>query len=215
MARRKKEPKAVHRHNIASAAQELFEKKGIEATTMDEIAKKAGYSKATLYVYFQNKEEIVGVLVLESMKKLYDYIAAAIEEKESAKVRYYRICEALVRYQEEYPFYFKTVLEGINIDFEHSKCLPEEEETFRIGEEINLLLKHFIEEGTAAGEFREETDSTTAIFSLWGMLSGLIQLAVNKEAYVTQEMKLSKQEFLKNGFDSLYRIIAEEKVYGK
>lgn len=215
MARRKKEPKAVHRHNIASAAQELFEKKGIEAATMDEIAKKAGYSKATLYVYFQNKEEIVGVLVLESMKKLYDYIAAAIEEKESAKVRYYLICEALVRYQEEYPFYFKTVLEGINIDFEHSKCLPEEEETFRIGEEINLLLKHFIEEGIAAGEFREETDSTTTIFSLWGMLSGLIQLAVNKEAYVTQEMKLSKQEFLKNGFDSLYRIIAEEKVYGK
>lgn len=215
MARRKKEPKAVHRHNIASAAQELFEKRGIEATTMDEIAKKAGYSKATLYVYFQNKEEIVGVLVLESMKKLYDYIAAAIEEKEIAKVRYYLICEALVRYQEEYPFYFKTVLEGINIDFEHSKCLPEEEETFRIGEEINLLLKHFIEEGIAAGEFREETDSTTAIFSLWGMLSGLIQLAVNKEAYVAQEMKLSKQEFLKNGFDYLYRIIAEEKVYGK
>lgn len=215
MARRKKEPKEVHRHNIAAAAQELFEKKGIEAATMDEIAKKAGYSKATLYVYFQNKEEIVGVLVLESMKKLYDYIAAAIEKKESVKARYYLICEALVRYQEEYPFYFKTVLEGINIDFEHSKCLPEEKETFRIGEEINLLLKHFIEEGIAAGEFRKETDSNTTIFSFWGMLSGLIQLAVNKEAYVAQEMKLSKQEFLRNGFEQLYRIIAEEKVYGK
>lgn len=211
MARRKKEPKEVHRHNIASAAQELFMEQGIETTTMDEIAKKAGYSKATLYVYFQNKEEIVSVLVLESMKKLYDYIVTAIEERESIKGRYYLICKALIRYQEEYPFYFKTVLEGINIDFEHSKCLPEEKETFRIGEEINLALKQFIEEGIAAGEFRKETDSVSTIFSFWGMLSGLIQLAVNKEAYIAQEMKLSRQEFLKNGFDNLYRIIAKEK----
>lgn len=213
MARRKKEPKEVHRHNIASAAQELFEEKGIESTSMDDIAKKAGYSKATLYVYFHNKEEIVGVLVLESMKKLYDYIVTAIEEKESVKERYYLICKALMRYQEEYPFYFKTVLEGINIDFEHSKCLPEEEETFRIGEKINLALKRFIEEGIAAGEFRNEIDSISTIFSFWGMLSGLIQLAVNKEEYIVREMKLSKHEFLKNGFDHLYCVIAKEGRY--
>ena len=58
MARRKKEPKSVHRSNIASAASMLFMKKGITVTSMDDIAKAAGYSKATLYVYFKNKEEI-------------------------------------------------------------------------------------------------------------------------------------------------------------
>ena len=72
MGRRKKEPKSVHRENIASAASALFMEKGIAATSMDDIAKAAGYSKATLYVYFENKEEIVGILVLNSMKKLYD-----------------------------------------------------------------------------------------------------------------------------------------------
>lgn len=59
MGRRKKEPKFVHREKIASAAQRLFMEKGIEAASMDDIAKAAGYSKATLYVYFKNKEEIV------------------------------------------------------------------------------------------------------------------------------------------------------------
>ncbi len=71
MARRKKEPRSVHREKIASAASVLFMDKGIVATSMDDIAKAAGYSKATLYVYFENKEEIVGILVLDSMKKLY------------------------------------------------------------------------------------------------------------------------------------------------
>ena len=55
MGRRKKEPKSVHRENIASAASGLFMEKGIVATSMDDIAKAAGYSKATLYVYFKKK----------------------------------------------------------------------------------------------------------------------------------------------------------------
>lgn len=67
MGRRKKEPKSVHREKIATAASTLFMEKGIAATSMDDIAKAAGYSKATLYVYFENKEEIVGILVLNSM----------------------------------------------------------------------------------------------------------------------------------------------------
>ena len=83
MGRRKKEPKSAHREKIASAASALFMEKGIAATSMDDIAKAAGYSKATLYVYFENKEEIVSILVLDSMKKLYGYIASALAHKES------------------------------------------------------------------------------------------------------------------------------------
>ena len=74
MARRKKEPKSVHRENIAAAASALFMEKGTTATSMNDIAKAAGYSKATLYVYFENKEEIIGFLVLDSMKRLGDEI---------------------------------------------------------------------------------------------------------------------------------------------
>ena len=75
MARRKKEPRSVHRDNIASVASELFAERGISATSMDDIAKAAGYSKATLYVYFENKEEIVSIVVLDSMKKLCSYLS--------------------------------------------------------------------------------------------------------------------------------------------
>ena len=54
MGRRKKEPRSVHRENIVSAASALFMGKGIAATSMDDIAKAAGYSKATLDVDFEN-----------------------------------------------------------------------------------------------------------------------------------------------------------------
>ncbi len=208
MGRRKKEPRSVHRENIASAASVLFMEKGIAETSMDDIAKAAGYSKATLYVYFENKEEIVGILVLGSMKKLYDYIASALAQQESTKSRYELICRGLVRYQEEFPFYFDMALSKINIDFENRDYLPEEKETYRVGEEINEKLRDFLTAGMENGELRDDLEIMPAIFNFWGMFSGMIQLAANKEAYIEKAMGLSKGQFLDYGFSMLYRSIA-------
>lgn len=208
MARRKKEPQNVHRKNISSAAEQLFMEKGIENTSMNDIAKAAGYSKATLYVYFKNKEELIGVLVLESMQKLYDYIRLAIEKGSDTRECFMEICHALLKYQEEYPLYFKMVLENIKIDFETTDFLPEEKETFLVGEQINGLLAAFLQGGIEKGQIRPDLQILPTIFSLWGMLSGLVQIATNKEEYIEQQMGLSKEEFLSYGFDTLYRSIA-------
>ncbi len=209
MARRKKEPKSVHRENIASAASVLFMDRGIAATSMDDIAKAAGYSKATLYVYFENKEEIVGILVLDSMKKLYHYIASALEQQQTTKEQYNFICRGLVQYQEEFPFYFKMVLDKINIDFERHDYLPEEKETYQIGEEINEKIKGFLISGMEKGDLRNDLKIMPTIFILWGTLSGLIQLAVNKEEYIKKAMGLSKVQFLEYGFHRLYCSISD------
>ena len=208
MGRRKKEPRSVHRENIVSAASALFMEKGIAAVSMDDIAKAAGYSKATLYVYFENKEEIVGILVLNSMKKLYDYISSALIQHETTKARYDFICRGLVQYQEEFPFYFKMVLDKINIDFESKEYLPEERETYQIGEEINEKIKNFLLSGMEKGDLRNDLDIMPAIFNFWGMLSGIIQLASNKEEYIKKSMGLSKIKFLEYGFSLVYHSIA-------
>ena len=207
MGRRKKEPRSVHRENIVSAASALFMERGIAATSMDDIAKAAGYSKATLYVYFENKEEIVGILVLNSMKKLYDYISSALTQHETTKTRYNFICRGLLRYQEEFPFYFKMVLDKINIDFESQDYLPEEKETYQIGEAINEKIKNFLLSGMEKGDLRGDLEIMPAIFNFWGMLSGIIQLATNKEEYIKKSMGLSKNEFLEYGFSLVYHSI--------
>ena len=208
MGRRKKEPRSVHRENIVSAASTLFMERGIAATSMDDIAKAAGYSKATLYVYFENKEEIVGILALNSMKKLYDYISSALIQHETTKARYDFICRGLVQYQEEFPFYFKMVLDKINIDFESKEYLPEERETYQIGEEINEKIKNFLLSGMEKGDLRNDLDIMPAIFNFWGMLSGIIQLATNKEEYIKKSIGLSKIKFLEYGFSLVYHSIA-------
>lgn len=204
----KKEPRSVHRENIVSAASALFMDRGIAATSMDDIAKAAGYSKATLYVYFENKEEIVGILVLNSMQKLYDYISSALTQHKTTKARYDFICRGLMQYQQEFPLYFKMVLDKINIDFESKDYLPEEKKTYQIGEEINEKIKNFLLSGMEKGDLRSDLEIMPAIFNFWGMLSGIIQLAANKEEYIKKSMGLSKEKFLEYGFSLVYHSIA-------
>lgn len=89
--------------------------------------------------------------------------------------------------------------------------MPEEKETFRIGEQINDLLTAFFKRGVNDGVFRSDVEILPTIFSFWGMMSGLIQIAVNKEAYIRQCIKKDKTEFLDNGFTILYDSITVRK----
>lgn len=207
MARRIKEDPGVHRMRIADAAGKLFEAKGTENTSVSEIARAAGYSKATLYVYFKNKEEIIAYLVLSSMKMLKDCIFSALSGKKDYRDRYFDICHAMVSYQEKYSYYFSIVLDYINIDFDNSGCEESERETFMVGEEINSMLFSFINDGIKDGAFRKQSNVKSVIMTIWGMLSGLIQLASNKEQYILQEIRLSRKAFLDKGFQFLYGAI--------
>src|SRR5690349_3177810 len=48
---------------ILTAALEVFGERGLAAARLDDIAKRAGLSKGTIYLYFPNKEELFREMV--------------------------------------------------------------------------------------------------------------------------------------------------------
>lgn len=70
------EPADAHDHDkrrqIIGGAREVFRAKGYEGAAMDAIAKAAGVSKGTLYVYFANKDELFETLITEERRALAD-----------------------------------------------------------------------------------------------------------------------------------------------
>ena len=57
LSRRDRE-KMVREAEIVQAAEEIFRQNGYENTSMDDIAKKAQFTKRTLYQYFPSKEHL-------------------------------------------------------------------------------------------------------------------------------------------------------------
>lgn len=58
------------RQKLLEVARELFAHKGLEATTMNDIAAASGRGRRTLYTYFRNKEEIYYAVIEEELKRL-------------------------------------------------------------------------------------------------------------------------------------------------
>lgn len=204
MARRKKEPQSVHRKAIALVAQDQFLQKGIEHTSMDDIAKNSGYSKATLYVYLKNKEILTSYLVLQSIQTFYDFIYKVLHENNTCKEHFFGICNSLYEYHKLYPLYFSLVHKTIRFDEKCDNFLPEEKETFEVGEKINAIVYDFIDSGIKNGDFRSDLKIKPTIFTIWGMVSGLIELASNKEEYLKTIIEVDKNDFLQNGFALIF-----------
>jgi len=55
---RREREKEVRRDAILDAAENIFFSKGVDSSSMDEIASRAELSKGTLYLYFKNKDEL-------------------------------------------------------------------------------------------------------------------------------------------------------------
>ncbi|WP_026703062.1 TetR/AcrR family transcriptional regulator [Salibacterium aidingense] len=62
--------KGIKKSNILKAATELFSIKGVRNTTMDEIAKRAGIGKGTIYYYYNDKQEILRECYMNHIHKI-------------------------------------------------------------------------------------------------------------------------------------------------
>jgi len=63
---------------ICAAALEVFAEKGFAAAKLEEIARRAGVSKGTLYLYFSDKEAIFREVVRSAIRPNIEYISSAV-----------------------------------------------------------------------------------------------------------------------------------------
>src|SRR5215471_18139603 len=64
---------------IVDAALEVFAEKGFAAAKLDDIARRAGISKATLYLYFETKEEIFRAVARAAVASFLETLESAAE----------------------------------------------------------------------------------------------------------------------------------------
>lgn len=73
------------REDILNAAQKLFQQYGLRKTNMEDIAKRTGKGKSTLYYYYKSKEEIFDEVVRREACQVFAETQKAIAESSSAE----------------------------------------------------------------------------------------------------------------------------------
>ena len=83
--------KANKRELILAAAREIFGEKGYHSTTSEEIAKKAGVGKGTIYQYFESKQDIFLQMHMQYLKQYSENVVALIQENSTFEENLRRI----------------------------------------------------------------------------------------------------------------------------
>lgn len=97
---------------VLLAALDLFSNQGFHATTTSKIAKAAGVSEATIYKYFQSKDDL--------LKKLLSPLFIELQQDFIGSLSQYQTLDALVT------FIVKDRLEFIKANFDFIKLLLQE-----------------------------------------------------------------------------------------
>lgn len=68
------------REKLIEVARQLFDRKGLENTTMSDIANASDKGRRTIYTYFKNKREIYGAVIERESENLVLNVRTAVDE---------------------------------------------------------------------------------------------------------------------------------------
>ncbi len=164
--------KRMENYFIDSGYNILLEK-GIDKLTVRNIAKKAGYSYATIYNYFNNSDELmwaIGLKVLENLAQLlhqhYEEIKNSVDNRKLIKSVYREYIDYFLENESLYHFIF---LKNINVEAIRKDEQNHPPILYNLQQEImeNFVKKGIIkrEEAIIAGDLL--TNSINGLLSLY------------------------------------------------
>lgn len=140
------------RDQIVAAATEHFSRYGYEKTTVSDLAKAIGFSKAYIYKFFASKQAIGEAICANCLREIEAEVRKAVEGSEQPPEKLRRM--------------FKAVVEaGVRLFFQDRKlyeiaasAATERWQAARAYEErIRNLLGDILQEGRQSGDFERKT----------------------------------------------------------
>src|SRR5450631_4788295 len=178
IAERRGEEKQRRRAQILDAAETLYAKTGWDAVTVDQVARSARLSRALVYVYFRDKEELLFAIGERAMQMLRDRLVAAATGHAHGLDKVTAIGQAYMTYAHEFPHYF----DFCSRFHAHSVAIDpgsHEGACRAAGDEAIGAVVHAIETGIRDGSIRPDVGEPILLaISLWAFTHGVIQLAM-------------------------------------
>lgn len=170
---RRQREKEQRKTGIIDAAERLFFSRRYEDVSMDDIAREVELNKATLYLYFENKETLFATLVLRGIEILKEKYLECMEKQVPGIVKVALMGQAYYQFSQEYPDYLRL------IHFYGSERFSKENPyTAEIGKgygTCRMILRDAIQEGIDDGTIRADLDpfltSMYLMISFMGILS--------------------------------------------
>ncbi|MBI6852975.1 TetR/AcrR family transcriptional regulator [Pseudomonas cichorii] len=140
------------RDQIVEAATEHFGHYGYEKTTVSDLARAIGFSKAYIYKFFDSKQAIGEVICTNRLAAIMVIVDAAVVDAPTASEKLRRMLKALVEAGSSLFFHDRKL-------FDIAAVSARDQWPSARGHEVRLrqLIEQIVREGREAGEFERKT----------------------------------------------------------
>ena len=206
LAERREEEKERRRLEIIEAAEALYAQKGWDAVTMDQVARKARLSRALVYVYFKDKEDLLFAITSRALEELRHRFERAAGEHALGLDQISAIGRAYALFQQERPFQFDAC-SRFHAHHTH-QGLENELACTTQGDGLVAVMVQALQRGVADGSVRADIgDPVKVCMMLWAFSHGLIQIATTKAAEIARQ-GIAVGTLMEDGQDMLRYLLA-------
>jgi TetR/AcrR family fatty acid metabolism transcriptional regulator len=152
-------------HKIIEAATKVFARKGFYKAKISEIASEARVADGTIYIYFENKDDILICLFEEQMKAVLDNMVIKISEEDDPVKKLEKFALAHLQLVEQN----KNMAEIIQVEVRQSSKFMKEYRNDPFVQYLELIAD-IIRQGQKEGLFKKEIIPGVAKRAFFGAL---------------------------------------------
>lgn len=152
-------------HRIIKSATKIFAEKGFYKAKISEIAREAEVADGTIYIYFENKDDILISLFEEQMKAVLDNMVAQVSELDDPVKKLEKFALVHLELIEQN----KDMAEIIQVELRQSSKFMKEYKNEKFAQYLDLI-GDIVREGQEIGIFKREVLPGVAKRAFFGAL---------------------------------------------
>jgi AcrR family transcriptional regulator len=209
---RKEREREHRREEILSAAQAVFFDKGLQNSTVDEIAEASELSKGTIYLYYRSKEDLYLAVMMRGMSVLYDMLADVIAHASNPIHSLQRIGDTYYRFFLEHRNYFRMFH-----FFDHPQFHKQVSEDMRAScsshnQRIWDLVISVIQQGINEDLIRNDLPGAELLVLLWSSSNAIMLRMDNEQEFWKDRLNIELEHVLLKSNALLLEAIMTEKA---
>jgi AcrR family transcriptional regulator len=168
------------RDQIVDTARRLFGERGTTDVPVDEIAAEAGVARSTVYVYFTNRDDLLGACVQSMYDRLQETVTLVDDPGAAPLARLRELVLGLLERVDESPAFFRVAMATQSTGATGSEAVGGA--LMWIGLDMIRVLEELVTAGMASGDFRVDLDPARAVLLVGQQIYGALSVRAGEPA---------------------------------
>jgi len=203
IAERKLREKTQRRSAILKSAKRLISKHGVEGMSMNQLADSTELNKATLYLYFSDKDDLIDAIVYEGLVLLESQYEEMVRGSLSGLERVLNLARITFAFYKQHPVYFYTLNHQERRKARARLGTSIAEKGNEVASRVFKRITEKLRQGIEDGSIRKEIDINVFLVLFYAQIYGVMHFMYSKEDVYKDVLGLDSSIIEKSALETI------------